>query len=290
MFSERFVALKGGSNNFGVVTRFDLTTFKDRGSYLGGIHGYNESSVPEVFDAFSTYVSQQDTAAHAYVAAGFIDGSQFTAAHVFNTEGEAVRPSLAPFGQIQPQFYNTIRSGTLLDFAKEESTVTQNWTRALSFTTSFKFDPYLIKPVYDIWNASLVEIQTVPGLRFNLAIQVISKDMITKSNALGPNSLGLTPEDAPLAIVDVTGSHSSAADDRKMLWIYRSCIRAIDLLTAAKYKDARFRFSNYAYKDEAVIPSYGADSVAKLQAVSKKYDPEGFFQNSVPGGFKLPKA
>ena len=286
---SRFAALKGGSNNFGVVTRFDLTTFPQR-EYWGGGYAYNASAIPQLFETFTDYVSQQDLSTHVFVATGFTKGSEFGTAHVFDTEGNVSRPSLTPFGQIQPQLSNTTRSASLLSFADEESTYDANGARTLFFTTSFRFDPDLIKPVYDIFNASYGEIRTVADLSISLTFQVIPKEMIAKSNALGPNSLGLKPEDGPLVLVIVTGSHSHAADDEKMLYIYRSVIRAIDLLAAAKYKEARFRYLNYAYKDEAVVPSYGPDSVAKLQAVSKKYDPEGFFQKGVPGGFKLPHA
>jgi hypothetical protein len=36
-----------------------------------------------------------------------------------------------------------------------------------------------------------------------------------------------------------------------------------------------------------IIAGYGEESVSKLRATSKKYDPEGLFQKAVPGGFKL---
>lgn len=38
-----------------------------------------------------------------------------------------------------------------------------------------------------------------------------------------------------------------------------------------------------------VFEWYENRSVATLQAVSRKYDPTGFFQRTVPGGFKISK-
>jgi hypothetical protein len=38
-YSDLFYALKGGSNNFGVVTRIDLKTFP-QGKFWGGFIGY----------------------------------------------------------------------------------------------------------------------------------------------------------------------------------------------------------------------------------------------------------
>lgn len=46
-------------------------------------------------------------------------------------------------------------------------------------------------------------------------------------------------------------------------------------------------FLNDAFMTQKVMSSYGADSFAKMKAVSAKYDPHGMFQTQVPGGFKL---
>ena len=43
----------------------------------------------------------------------------------------------------------------------------------------------------------------------------------------------------------------------------------------------------YSGPYQPVIAGYGSINVAKLQAVSKKYDPEQVFQRLQPGYFKL---
>jgi hypothetical protein len=48
-----------------------------------------------------------------------------------------------------------------------------------------------------------------------------------------------------------------------------------------------FKYLNYPDKSQDPIGSYGDDVKARLQAVSRKYDPVGLFQTAVPGGFKL---
>lgn len=42
---DLFVALKGGSNNFGIVTRFDLQIYP-QGDFWGGFGYYTSSTVP----------------------------------------------------------------------------------------------------------------------------------------------------------------------------------------------------------------------------------------------------
>lgn len=46
-------------------------------------------------------------------------------------------------------------------------------------------------------------------------------------------------------------------------------------------------YLNYAHSNQDVFGSYGAENVAYMKKVAKKYDCPGFFQQMVPGGFKL---
>jgi hypothetical protein len=56
---------------------------------------------------------------------------------------------------------------------------------------------------------------------------------------------------------------------------------------SAKGKLNRYVYLNYAYKGQKPITGYGSANVAKLESISRKYDPAQIFQNQVPGGFKL---
>ena len=50
-YPDLFKALKGGSNNFGVVTRFDIKSFES-GPFWGGIVSYPISTLPQQVAAF----------------------------------------------------------------------------------------------------------------------------------------------------------------------------------------------------------------------------------------------
>ena len=82
-------------------------------------------------------------------------------------------------------------------------------------------------------------------------------------------------------------THEGVENDDKM---EKACLRLtdeIDTASAKKGLDARYRFMNYGYKGQKILEGYGEENVEKLKAVSQKYDPDGFFQTAVPGGFKL---
>lgn len=50
---------------------------------------------------------------------------------------------------------------------------------------------------------------------------------------------------------------------------------------------AEFVYLNYAHAHQDPLGSYGARNVGYIKEVAGKYDPEGFFQLRVPGGFKI---
>jgi len=50
-----------------------------------------------------------------------------------------------------------------------------------------------------------------------------------------------------------------------------------------------YLYLDYADITQDPLASYGAENVKKMKAAAKKYDPQGVFQNLVPGGFKISK-
>jgi hypothetical protein len=62
-----------------------------------------------------------------------------------------------------------------------------------------------------------------------------------------------------------------------------------DIETAAKAAGTynEFIYLNYADPQQKPFDGYGAANKARLQSVAQKYDPTGFFQTAMPGGFKV---
>lgn len=52
-------------------------------------------------------------------------------------------------------------------------------------------------------------------------------------------------------------------------------------------KAAELVYLNYAFADQDPLGSYGPENVKFMKDVAARYDPEGFWQTRVPGGFKL---
>ena len=72
-----------------------------------------------------------------------------------------------------------------------------------------------------------------------------------------------------------------------MYGVTQGLLGQIETATKAAGVFNAFKYLNYAAGSQDPISGYGAASKSNLQSVSKKYDPSGFFQTGVPGGFKL---
>jgi hypothetical protein len=88
-------------------------------------------------------------------------------------------------------------------------------------------------------------------------------------------------------VLDVSIMWNSADDDERILKAARNIINRGNATAYSMGLGHRFLYQNYAAAGQDVFQSYGADSLAKLNAVSAKYDPDGVFVKLQPGYFKL---
>ena len=154
-------------------------------------------------------------------------------------------------------------------------------------TTTVKLNATILQNTATAFTASLPRVASVEGLYYALTFQPLPVALLKQSEARGGNSLGLDSADGPLAIVQLLAHWQNAGDDNTIIPAGRRFVNLVNAIAQGQGQASPFRFMNYAYKGQEVIQGYGAEAGEKLRAASKKYDPEGFFQTGVPGGFKL---
>ena len=104
------------------------------------------------------------------------------------------------------------------------------------------------------------------------------------------NALGLEGSTDPMVLCLLSVTWTQAQEDVAVNRVTQELIDNIDQATKAAGLYERFKYLNYASPYQDPITSYGPASNAQLQAVSRKYDPKGFFQSGIPGPFKLSAA
>lgn len=127
-----FAALKGGSNNFGIVTRFDLKTFPQSDLWGGAIINGIDSR-DDIFSAFvelNAKGDEYDEYASVINAFCYISASkQWVIVNNLVYTDAVERPAaLDVYEKIQPAYANTMRLTNLSDVTRE---IDQGSTRGL---------------------------------------------------------------------------------------------------------------------------------------------------------------
>ena len=152
--------------------------------------------------------------------------------------------------------------------------------RGIYANTVFLPTSAIIQQIHQLWNSTIESIKDVPGIAYFLIFQRMP---VVKPG----NALGLEGSEDPLVLCLLSVTWTQAQDDATITSVIKTLIEKIDQATKATGLFHRFKYLNYAAFFQDPISSYGPASKAQLQAVSKKYDPDGFFQSGIPGGFKL---
>ena len=150
-----------------------------------------------------------------------------------------------------------------------------------------------------MWYKNVEATRHIAGILNSLIFIVLPVGMLATSRAVtgsGPQYAkstatfaGLRPEDGPLAIVELCLTWRDAADDD---FVFKTTTQFLEtVLHEARKKglEHRYIFPNYAWPAENVMRSYGDERLAVLKTVASKWDPDGFFQTRVVGGFKISK-
>ncbi|KAK8063022.1 FAD-binding oxidoreductase [Apiospora hydei] len=244
-----FWALKGGINNFGIVTSMVLRTYPIR-QVWAGVKGYAVEQIPALFDALLEYQST---------------------------------PNKDPYANLMIQGFATNAS---LGVAHSSSlTLSRIDQRA----TSFKPDAALYKKIANIAAHSphLDAIRSAAAGSQAFGLQPISASLVEAGRARGGgNALGL--EAANQTWMVLTSGWWSAEDDAVVHGATRSMVDDIESASRRARRYVEYIFMNDAGADQAVIAHYGARNVARLRGCRRRMILAWSFRRLVPGGFKLP--
>lgn len=111
-------ALRGGSNNFGIVTRFDLRTFS-QGSLWGGDVFYDIVTAPQLLRAFVDFGANPNYDEYAALYQWFsLRAGAFSVRQTQMYAKAVANPTVfEPFTAIQPRLSNTLRIDKLTYFS-----------------------------------------------------------------------------------------------------------------------------------------------------------------------------
>ncbi|KAL4740259.1 hypothetical protein BDV11DRAFT_169303 [Aspergillus similis] len=289
-----FRALKGGGNNFGIVTRFDMTTF----------------SAVDVWDCTITYPKKATTQLSEAIVdltknlAAYPDDhilamwtylpkteEHFIMVNMMNLDGVKEPRTLGKFLGI-PEKVNKVDM-TMSVATKLTSFVVPSGKYDTWYTTTFTADPQIVLKSASVFESLISTLKTqVPNSNFytQMVLQPLPVSFGAHSKARGGNMMGLDQikDDCILLVwaveVDTPELNANVAGPA-----LKGAIGEIETYARSVNGDVGFRYLNYCDMEQDPIGSYGKENVRHMREVAGKCDPNGVFQERVPGGFKISK-
>ncbi|MCJ1282285.1 hypothetical protein MMC26_001608 [Xylographa opegraphella] len=296
-------ALKGGSNNFGIVTRFTARSFPSTKIWSGFLY-MPASQTAKVLAAFHGFVnraiSDDPDIAYDSNAAGPIAcfsyihklGLQAIAVNLVYTklpENEKKWPTCwknSAFGSLW-RLWSTCKARTLTSATDEMNALNPPGRRQVFATTTIKNDPATLAATHAAYSDAIASMRhvNIKDLVWTLVLQPLLPEWVRKGDA---NPLGLLDSNSePLVVVSFTVNWAEQRNDEFVKATTRRAVEQIDVFATANQTGHRYRYLNYCAEWQRPFRGYGLGNWQFLKSVSRKYDPEGLFQRGCAGGFKL---
>ncbi|KAG8664692.1 uncharacterized protein FPOAC1_013472 [Fusarium poae] len=291
--ADLWKALKGGSANFGIVTRFDVQAF----------------DAPLLWGGLVTYSAEETTGAHVQAYKDWTD-------NIVNYQGGSVIPfwSYTPQNKkigITVSYEDTtgaVAPKALDEFWKipyETSNLRKDTHRNMTielelvagyrnvwFAITFKNKLGLYKKALEMhkqfvsdWLAQSPDGDFICHAIFQAIPTIFSKHSLER----GGNVVGLDREKDNAVMFQVQLMINGVEQEkiaRERMVHFRKTMKQYSIDQGAAVD---WEYLNYADFTQDPLSTYGPKNVDFIRKVAKKYDPKGVFQTRLPGGFKITK-
>lgn len=301
--SDLFQALKGGSANFGLITRFDMYAieFPDAANpdIWGGILQFDLSAEQDLLNAmvaFNDEVPKDQNTTSIIYWAYLPDFGMILNVALENTVGLENPPAADVYFNVGGLTANTLRKDELTVITNELGAGQPAGYRNVWYTLLIQNDAEVMSYAVKTHEYAVSQLnQTMSadsGFNTLCMFQPINHIIAQHGVDKGGNVMGL---DAALngqngimflATLAVLGAENEA----NALPIMQNWTDSVASFSESVGGSFNWNYLNYAYANQDPLATAGSDSIAAMQAVSAKYDPDGVFQKLRRSGFKIPSA
>ncbi|RYP77480.1 hypothetical protein DL769_003390 [Monosporascus sp. CRB-8-3] len=282
--SDLFWALKGGANNFGIVTQFRSKTFPIK-QVWGGVQMYTLNQMSDVLRAYHEYHATPNKDLYANMFMNLSptnDTVLVTLAYLKPVE----RPeAFAPFYKLTPALEQMGVMSLPKLMGAFPAVEIPRWTW---YTSSFRANSEVLSQISELLTTA-PEIAAIRGLlggTLVTTLQPINENLVLAGQARGGNALGLQAVNQTWAAFNVAWWNEE--DDTAAYAAAESLHARLEVLIRKEGLALDYVFMNDANVNQSVIVSYGQENVERLHAVQQVYDPNLVFKKLVPGGQKIP--
>ncbi|KAL4740938.1 hypothetical protein BDV11DRAFT_168682 [Aspergillus similis] len=284
---DLMLALRGGSGNFGIVTKVKLRTF-GQGPVWGGHVYYPLDTIDNQLRAFESFNTAEgyDEYASLITSFGYAGGRGAAVVNsIVYTREEEYPEAFAKFFE-KPSAYSTMRVASMHDISTEQGSFQPNGNRQLNVVITHGSNVNMLNATYLRWKSSLPAIEDVRGVVWSVSLEPLPPAIYAR--APKKNALGLSDTTGSQVVTLLSVSWEDEMDDERVQNTARALFKGIEEDARRLNSYGPFLYLNYAAHWQDPITSYGEKSIETLRKVSRDVDPEGVFREGMPGGFKIP--
>lgn len=283
---DLYWALRGGGNNFGLVTKFNLYTIPSPMMY-GGPRVFPANSFPSAINAFVNVAKNSVVDPHAQQLLTFfrVFGQNRAIAELSYTKDDADPEIFRQYREI-PAVSDSTKSMTLYEYADYLDQLSPFHLREVYWPVVVQLNEKFANWVMTTFYEMALELDGMSAQPV-IVYQAITVPMLAKMNNFGGNPLGLNASGGPLHLMHVACWWYDETEDDK---IYETINSFWDKVISKAEDEGiynEFIYMNYASMFQDPISSYGVDNKHRLNRIANKYDPKGVFRNLQPGYFKI---
>jgi hypothetical protein len=292
-YPDLYWALRGGGNNFGIVTKFTLYTYAQGKMYYSNF-GFNNTVLDSVIRAFVGVGinPSHDPNGQQILQLRWDNGNRVALGQLQYAQ-EVEYPSMFLEYRSIPKYLSVANISSQADLVATWGRNTIRGLRQGFWTATYKLDTEFTSFVKDVFYEDGKVIENLPGVSMYATLQVITTQQIQHMSRHGGNPLGLRIEDGPLLNFLTVPQWDDPAYDSLIHSTIAKIFKRLNEQAKKKGLSHNLVYMNYASEYQDVIASYGPENKANLKKIAKKYDPKEVFQKLQPGFFKLegaPKA
>ncbi|KAH7039591.1 uncharacterized protein B0I36DRAFT_343457 [Microdochium trichocladiopsis] len=302
--ADLWKAQKGGSGNFGFITRLDMEVV-DTNQLWAGIIVYDTPEVEASWQAYLDFVDNmgnQEAESQALVAMVANEKTISHTALISNSRGDPEPETLSAFLAL-PNLSSTIQRDTVAKVVPAFTGPTplglfSNWLVEL-----YASNMEVLRHIDDTLATYTDKIRAAaPTSVFQILIELqpVTPSMVRHSTSKGGggNILGLEhvvaaegggPGGSPAVMFLIALTVDTAANQDIVLPLVLEFRDAVNQIMTTEGYNRDWVYAPYAWKGQDPLSRYGADNVALMRDVSARYDPQGMFQELRVSGFKIPK-
>ncbi|CAI7607613.1 unnamed protein product [Penicillium manginii] len=295
--TDLFASLKGGGNNFGVVTAYTMQTHPQEHKVWGGNYIFTADKTPQVLSALRNFVDEYPddkaaiilTSEHGalidfWIMFLFYDGPE-PPAGVFD-EFTAIDHTSTT--KTWDTYYDLLKNNDFFILHGQRYTIATETTPVPNKTVGSS----VLQEYYDHWYNVTEDVLGVAGVLGSIAFQPVPKTFSQKAKDRGGDLLNV-PTDQNYIFIELDFSYALSVDDDKIDQANQKLYQGMGNLVQKNIDKGllpdvyRPLFMNDLYFRQDYWGRIDPDSKKEALATRLRYDPDGFFQKRTSGGWRL---